>query len=88
MRILLIWDDNPERTRIYEELVTPEEFKTLSRTHGKLMNSANNTPEDEDALMFVSEWLVGRTPIFDTEKSDNPIKEVLTCSIIHTGFIM
>lgn len=87
MRVLIIWEDVGERTRLYEELVTPDEFKAMSAAHGNIIGLMDQTPAAEKALNYLCEWLVDRKPFYDTESPDKPIREILACSVIHTGFV-
>lgn len=87
MRVLIIWEDVGERTRLYEELMTAEEFKKASAAHGNIIGLANQTAVANEALDYLNRWLKDRKPFYDTEYPEQPIREIAACSVIHTGFV-
>lgn len=86
MRLLIIWEEDGVRLRMYEELVTPDEFKAISAAHGHFIGCDNGDAVNK-ALDFLNEWLQGRTPFYDTSEGNQPIREIAACSIIHCGFV-
>lgn len=85
MRVLIVWEDAGDRIRMYEELVTSDEFKAMSAAHGHLTGYCN-TPVEDAALDFLNRWLEGRRPFYDSENKDKPIREIAACSVIHAGW--
>ena len=87
MRLLIIWEESGDRLRLYEELVTPDEFKAMSAAHGQFINTCGTSEAAEKALHFLSEWLMGKEPFYDTREGNQPVREILPCSVLHAGFL-
>lgn len=83
--ILVIYENVPESTNIYLiEDPSAEERAKIRLCHHVFINAGGNTPEQEDAANWLSEFLVGRT---DLNLMDEPIS-VKSSEVILTGFLM
>lgn len=93
MRILLIWEQIPESLQVYSLDVSEFEGERIRKLSGKYVNLADNTPEEEEELNWLSVLLQDRQEdiVFDNTSGDKLRNVILRFPEIHlvcTGFIM
>lgn len=84
MRVLIIWEDCPDRLRAYSEVLTPAEYERFARAHGTMVNMDS----ENDSTNALSEWLVGKTPIYDSQDPGRVPSIVGLESLIVSGFAL
>lgn len=89
--MIIVWEDCPERLRVFECDLTPDEETLFSTTHGKLGGTTNETP----AIEVLSQWLVDprtegrRACIYDSSApSSEPILIPSNRKMIITGWML
>lgn len=103
MRFLIIWEEVPEYTRMYEyNTNNVDEIKKLHCCHNNFVNSTEMTPLQEEALEWLNTKLAGQDmkgnvvcePLPSIYNSDSKNNDIPTLnaregySIIVTGFLM
>ncbi len=87
MRIIVVWEEIPEATRIYSLIVGAETAEKIKAAHGSFINSGDTI--DEKAAEWLNEYLAGQIPSIDTRKEHSRIIEVSEPStIVLSGFIL
>lgn len=86
MKILIVYEEIPESTKIYSVEVTPDEWEWMKLTHGHYVNAGDSDEDVDDACNTLSTWLEGRMPI----ETPHPIP---LCGasydyVVVTGFIL
>ncbi len=93
-RVLLIWEEVPEATTVYNLVVNNEEFTKLCACHMKFINLSGQSPEDEINLDWLNNWITTqKNKIVITTKDKNSRDPFVSESggdvtIILTGFIL
>ena len=64
-KVLVIWEEIPEESKLYLLELDGEELKKTLEAHGQLVGC---TDTKSDGVEFLSEFLVGKTPIMDSSK--------------------
>ena len=90
MEIYVLWETVPETTQIFWLCGLSEaDHACIRRCHGKCVNVADNTPEDEADLAWLMEFL-GKNPdsvIFDSDStSSEPIE--INGIVVASGFML
>lgn len=57
MKILLVWENIPEETRVYVLDVSEEELPKIASCHGRYGGQVGNTQEYDDAISALSDRL-------------------------------
>lgn len=90
MKILIVYEEIPESTKVYSEDVTAEEWAWMKLTHGNYVNADADSEEAEEACTKLSDWLVDKKPASDSGEQSEPIllRGVGYDYVIVTGFIL
>lgn len=93
-RVLLIWEEVPEATKVYNFVVNDEEFSKLCACHMKFINLSGQSPEDEANLDWLNDWITTqKNKIVIATGDKNSIYPFVSESgsdvtVILTGFIL
>lgn len=93
-RVLLIWEEVPEATKVYSLAVNDEEFTKLCACHMKFINLSGQSPEDEANLDWLNNWITAKkNKIVINTRNENDIYPFISeaggdVTVILTGFIL
>ncbi len=93
--VLVVWQDIPDRIRVYDYIVTDQEtMETLKKCHGEYAECSTNSIDIDAALDWLSKMLENTfdgtiTLLYDSQSDRHRFIEPdsVDCSII-TGFLM
>jgi hypothetical protein len=88
--VLVVFEEVPDRTRIFDFSVDQEKLEKLVSLHGCIVNTTNITDE-QDALFndFFFPWIESSEPIFDTQKEqDQKVPQIPAGKLVFVGFIL
>lgn len=91
VKALIIWEDVPERLRIFEYNINGDEvLETVKRCHHKHSQTVGNSIDDEAALDWLSKMLeVEAKLLYDSQAEDNSLIRPDRCDlVIVTGFLL
>lgn len=74
--VLLIWHEFPETTKVYRFLDLGADVKEKILTAHNCYANGEEDPAKEAAAVWLSKFLEGKTPEFDSAKSTGPAKLV------------
>lgn len=86
MRIILIYEEIPEGTRVYDlNKLTREEYDKVTKCNGRYINDDEMTPEME----WLAEYLVGKEAVNSREhKNAYLIAKTVGVVVVLTGFVL
>lgn len=86
--ILVIWEDIPERTRMYlVDGLDPEIERKILQAHGNYVNIVSDK-NNEAAAVWLGEWLDNKPVAFDTNNPDKISVPSGITEIVHSGMIL
>lgn len=63
MKIVIVYEEIPNETKIYVEEVGAKEWGRIQLTHGQYLNATTDNLDVLDACVWLSAWLESKTPV-------------------------
>jgi hypothetical protein len=73
MKVLLIWNEVPENLRVYMLDVNKEDYEKMRICHSKLIGLSGYTKQQDDALDWLSNFLLDKKNEVIYENNDNQV---------------
>jgi predicted AAA+ superfamily ATPase len=88
--VLLVWNEVPENLKMFELLdLTKEEYNKIILCHGLYINSSEMDGEQERAMDWLNEYLVGKEPFYDEVRGFRDLKYLWDdMTVIVSGFLL
>lgn len=87
-RVLLVWEEVPEETKMYYfDDLSAEEYKTMTECQNVMVNQSNLTGQQEDALNWLNDWLLGKENDRVNLRAPFTIQDIDSLTVIFSGFI-
>lgn len=88
-KVILVWEEVPESTKVYSLFVSNEDLTRLTRCHGKFINSDDFDGDDQDWLVKFGEKLSEDFQIFPTNITlTTMVSSEVEGVLIVTGWIL
>lgn len=90
--IILVYQTIPDNTKVYHLNIGNENFQRICKLHNKYANLAGNTDEEENELLWLSEFIEDKQQVFDSdadhENDNKPYLMLNPCTVVVSGFIL
>jgi hypothetical protein len=87
MKILIVYEEIPERTKTYTVDVTAHEWGWLKQTHGYYLNQADLPARVQTALEKLSVWLEDK-PSSDVANEPIDVHDQGFAKVVVTGILL